>query len=199
MPKLFFILIYCLTYIFILLSVYLLHITFFKVDVVLYSAVFDVVLAVILSTIILYMTIRTGILNGTEKNLLVLVWLFSGVCVAVMGPTLIDRSLSFYVLEKLQQRGGGIRQDAFAGPVVEEYIFEHRLMDIRLTEQLQSDTITIKDGCVKLTAKGDLLAGFSRHFRNNYLPRKRLILDQYTDALTDPFRHSTTNVSYQCQ
>jgi hypothetical protein len=60
-------------------------------------------------------------------------------------------------------------------------------------------TIVIRDGCVKLTPKGVALAGFSRFYRTNLLPKKRLILDSYTDALTDPFRNSDSRADYTCQ
>ena len=77
-------------------------------------------------------------------------------CVTV--PTVLDRSLSFYILEKLQQRGGGIKVEGFSEVFSEEYMAEHRLIDIRLTEQIISGTIEIKNGCVIITNKGDRLA-----------------------------------------
>jgi hypothetical protein len=73
------------------------------------------------------------------------------------------------------------------------------LVDVRLTEQLQSNTIRIESGCVYLTAKGNYLASFSRFFRAHLLPKQRLLLDSYSDDLTDPFRHSSTQVNYLCQ
>jgi hypothetical protein len=73
------------------------------------------------------------------------------------------------------------------------------LVDVRLTEQLQSGTIVIRDGCVLLTDKGRDLAHVSRFFRNNLLPKHRLLMGKYSDALTDPFRHSTEDVRYRCQ
>jgi hypothetical protein len=114
-------------------------------------------------------------------------------------PTVIDRSLSFYILEKLQQRGGGILQSRFAEVFTQEYLKEDRLVDVRLTEQLQSGTIRIENGCVQLTPKGDNLASFSRYFRAHLLPKQRLLLGTYSDDLTDPFRHSTMQVDYLCQ
>jgi hypothetical protein len=106
--------------------------------------------------------------------------------------------LSFYLLEKLQQRGGGIQQNRFAEIFTGEYMREHRLVDIRLTEQLQSGTIEIVDGCVLLTSKGAKLASFGRFFRTYLLPKKRLLMGQYTDQLTDPFRASESAVDYTC-
>jgi hypothetical protein len=73
------------------------------------------------------------------------------------------------------------------------------LVDVRLTEQLQSGTIRIENGCVHLTPKGDRLASFSRFFRAHLLPKQRLLLDSYGDDLVDPFRHSNTAVDYLCR
>jgi hypothetical protein len=114
-------------------------------------------------------------------------------------PTVIDRSLSFYILEKLQQRGGGIKLDAFDQVFTQEYVKEHRLVDVRLTEQQQSGTVEIKDGCVKLTAWGQTIASSSRYFRAHFLPKQRLLMGKYSDDLTDPFRNSAERTDYRCQ
>jgi len=75
---------------------------------------------------------------------------------------------------------------------------EHHLVDVRLTEQLESGTIKIENGCVKLTKEGDALAQFSRYFRKHWLPKERLLMGRYTDDLTDPFKHSDLEVDYSC-
>ena len=82
---------------------------------------------------------------------------------------------------------------------VNEYVVEHRLVDIRLTEQLESGTIEIRDGCVRLTRKGMHVADLGRFYRKHLLPKRRLIMGKYTDDLTDPFRNSVADVDYQCQ
>ena len=130
--------------------------------------------------------------------MLLCIWFLSGYAFAVSVPTVLDRSLSFYLLEKLQQRGGGIKQEDFGKVFREEYMLEHRLIDIRLTEQLASGTIEIKEGCVSLTIRGESFARFSRYFRKNWLPKNRLIAGEYTDELTDPFRESIEIYHYQC-
>ena len=76
---------------------------------------------------------------------------------------------------------------------------EHKLVDIRLTEQSKSGTIVIDGDCVRLTKKGNNLANFSRFFRKNLLPKKRLLLGEYTDILIDPFSRSDTNPDYLCK
>jgi hypothetical protein len=72
---------------------------------------------------------------------------------------------------------------------------EHRLVDVRLTEQLSSGTIVIENGCVKLTEKGDDLAKLSRFFRQNFLPKERLLMGEYSSDLTNPFGHGAVDAN----
>lgn len=173
-----------------LVIVYVVHARFFPVDVVLYSAVLDVVIAAVLTLLLVALAGWLRRLSGLERVLLVSVWLLAGYAAALSGPAVLDRSLSFYILEKLQQRGGGIALERMADVFIHEYMAEHRLVDIRLTEQIASGTIEIDDGCVRLTERGDRLATASRWFRGEILPRQRLLMGEYTDVLTDPFRDS---------
>lgn len=179
--------------------IYWIHAAFFRVDVVFYSALFDGVFAVVIAGLAIWRLHVFAIFGSFEKLQMVLIWLLTAYGLAISVPTVLDRSLSFYVLEKLQQRGGGIQQSRFAEVFTQEYLKEHRLVDVRLTEQLQSGTIRIENGCVHLTPKGDRLASFSRFFRAHLLPKQRLLLDSYGDDLIDPFRHSTATVDYICR
>ncbi|GAB5486345.1 MAG: hypothetical protein Pars93KO_27790 [Parasphingorhabdus sp.] len=167
----------------------------------LYSAMFDAALAAIVMTLVLFVLGRKRLpFDGFENALLVVIWLLGGYVFAISIPTVLDRSLSFYILEKLQQRGGGIEHARIGDVFVKEYLPEFRLVDVRLTEQLESGTIMIEDGCVKLTDRGRRLATFSRFFRQNLLPKKRLLAGEYTDALVDPFKDSpTTKMGYECE
>ncbi|MDB5941449.1 MAG: hypothetical protein JWQ13_1015 [Ramlibacter sp.] len=179
--------------------VYYVHIRYFKVDVVLYSAILDALIAAALMTLLLFARREFRLFSRYEKAQLGVIWLLAGCLVALGLPTVIDRSLSFYILEKLQQRGGAIQQARFEEVFTREYVKEHRLVDVRLTEQQVSGTIVIENGCVKLTERGARLAAFSRFFRANLLPRQRLLAGTYSDDLTDPFRKSQSQVDYQCR
>jgi len=187
-----------LIYIMVLCGTYWVHINYFRVDVVFYAAIFDAVLAAFISVLILVFWKAFRSLGAFEKMLITLIWLLGGYAFAISVPTVIDRSLSFYLLEKIDQRGGAIREDAMEQVFVQEYMKEHQLVAVRLTEQLESGTIEIKNGCVLLTEKGQGIVTVSRWFRMHLLPKQRLLLGQYTDALTDPFRDSEPNVDYQC-
>ncbi len=185
-------------FLFILLLIYIIHINFFRVNVVFYSALLDGVLAASIVLIILFQARYFELFNHFEKAQLVIILLLLGYAFAISVPTVIDRSLSFYILEKLQQRGGGIKLSSFEEVFTKEYVKEHRLVDVRLTEQQASGTIVIQNGCVKLTRLGQNLASFSRYFRQHFLPKQRLLMGEYTDDLTDPFRNSSPVSGYSC-
>jgi len=182
----------------VLVSLYVVHVRYFRVDVVFYSALFDVLAAAGICTALLWAIPAFKVFNPLEKTQLTAIWLLTGYACAISVPTVIDRSLSFYILEKLDQRGGGIRQEAFDDIVAHEFMQEHRLIDARLTEQLNSGTIEIRNGCVLLADKGRRIATFSRAFRTHFLPRKRLLMGTYSDDLTDPFERSAPAVDYAC-
>ena len=186
-------------FVLLLVLIYYLHVRYFKVNVVFYAAIADGIAAAALAGVAVFLVRYFKNLTQFEKLLLIIIWLLGGYTFAISVPTVIDRSLSFYILEKLKQRGGGIKESAFEQIFAKEYVKEHHLVDVRLTEQLQSGTISIENGCVKLTPKGEELVKFSRYFRMNWLPKERLLMGSYTDALTDPFRASAQNVDYTCK
>jgi hypothetical protein len=191
-------LLFTVVFVVLMLAVYVVHVWNFPVPVVLYSAILDAVLAAVAATVLLILVPRNP-LGGFERGLLVCLWLVGGFAFAISVPTVLDRSLSFYILEKLQQRGGGIREEALPAVFVNEYMPEFRLVDVRITEQLQSGTITVANGCVRLTPRGNALASFSRFFRLHLLPKQRLLAGEYTDALVDPFARSETGkMGYEC-
>ncbi len=175
------------------------HFTFFRVNVVFYAAIADAIFSIIITGLVLFFVNYFKSLGSFEKSLLLVIWLLAGYGFAISIPTVIDRSLSFYILEKLQQRGGGIKQANFEEVFTKEYVKEYRLVDVRLTEQLESGTIVIKDGCVILTEKGSVIADIGKFYRQYFLPKHRLLMGEYTDDLTDPFRHSDESPNYTCQ
>jgi hypothetical protein len=177
---------------------YVIYINYFKVDVVFYASLFTALLSVIVFSILIFMIPFFNEFSFFEKIQQIIIAFLIGYILAISVPTVIDRSLSFYILEKLQQRGGGILYDKFGYIFTNEYVRETRLVDIRITEQLQSGTIKIENGCVRLTQKGDAIASFGRFFRKNLLPKKRLLLNEYTDQLVDPFVRSDKVPDYLC-
>jgi hypothetical protein len=186
-------------YIGLLLIINLVHVNYINIKVVLYSAILDGCLATAISGFILFRLKKFDLFNNFEKILILFIWLLISYALAISVPTIIDRSLSFYILEKIQQRGGGINHSQLEEVFVKEYINEHRLVDVRVKEKLESGTIIIEKGCVKLTSRGDKLATLSRNFRKHFLPKQRLLLGKYSDDLIDPFKNSIKTIDYECK
>lgn len=192
-------LILMMIFVVLLAIIYVIHSWFFKVDVVFYSAIADGVLAAFVTLIVASTVKWFKTFSVFEKLQTFVICLLLGYGFAISVPTVIDRSLSMYILEKLQQRGGGIELAAFDAVFKDEYMKEHRLVDIRLTEQQQSGTIVIENGCVKLTEWGQFVASTTTWFRQTLLPKNRLIGDTYSSDLTNPMRDGALRTDYLCK
>jgi hypothetical protein len=188
------------SYLIAFLVVNTIHFQLFTVRVVLYDALLDGLIA---GTVVIAIIFRLppGSLTATREEIglslvvgMLLVTLYS-----ISFPTIIDRSLSVYILEKLAQRGGSIRKAAFEEILIKEFFPEYQLVDIRLTEQLNSGTVTIENGCVRLTSWGAKLAAFTRFYRETLLPKHREIMGRFSDDLTHPYRNSSVVVPYRCE
>ena len=187
-------------YVIVLLLVYTIHASYFAVDVVLFSAAGDAVIAATICLVLLVAVAkRFPVFSGLEKSLIVSIWLLGGYVFAISVPTVLDRSLSFYILEKLNQRGGGIQYSRMPDVFTKEYIEEFRLVEVRLTEQVESGTVVIEDGCVRLTPWGKRLSTISSFLRTTWLPRQRLLGETYTSDLTESLEQKTTqDLNYEC-
>ena len=177
-----------------------LHFRILPVRVILYACIWDI----LLTTMIvgagwwLVWRRRSGLLL-TEAALVAIASDLLLLVYAIMGPTVIDRSLSLYIVQKLDQRGGEISQATLNDVFVREFIPEFRIMDVRTTEQLNSGTAELVDGCLKLTGKGKQLSSFVGFYRKNFLPRRRVLLGEVTDQLTRPFDYSRHVVDTTCE
>ena len=181
---------------------YWLYIHFFRVDVVFYAAIWACSLALLIYIffIFIFITPFARYFSPLETTQNIVICGLLGYIMAITFPTIIDRSLSFYFLEKIHQRGSGIQVKYLNFIFREEYVKEHRLMDVRLTEQLESGTVFIDStNCIHLTSRGERLAKFSRFFRAHFLPPQRLIAGKYSSDLIDPFAQKTPAPDYLCK
>ena len=185
-------------YLFTYALIYLVHINFFRVNVIFYSALLDSFIALIIFLVCFVSTRVFKKFSNSESCMLFLILLLVGYSFSISLPTVIDRSLSFYFLEKIKQHDGAINRNAMSEIFINDYMIEYKLVEMRLTEQLSSGTIEILDGCIFLTERGYLVTKFSSYFRKNFIANKRLILDEYSDQLTDPLRDSLVNETYLC-
>lgn len=181
------------------LIVNFLHFQYVTVAVILYACMWDALAA---SVLVLggysFFRRRAPVLLPTEfvltaiaSNLLILLY-------AVMGPTVIDRSLSIYIVEKIDYRGGRVSEAAMPEIILREFMQEYRVADVRITEQVTSRTVEIADGCIELSARGKTLAQFTRFYRKNFLPKQRRVGTEVTDTLTNPYQEAPILVPFAC-
>jgi hypothetical protein len=188
-----------LVYIFLYGIIYYFYVNNFKVDVILYSSINIALVTLLIYVIIIKSNNKLLKFSNFEIFNAIVIAGLMGYSIAISIPTVLDRSLSFYILEKLRQRGGSIKLNKFEYIFTKEYVRESALVDIRLTEQINSGTIMLENDCVKLTEKGRRLAYFNSEFRKYFSPRKRLLNGEYTDILVDPFLRSDKNPDYLCE
>lgn len=192
----------CIFGLFVLMSflvINLIHFMYFEVKVILFACVLDILIAILVSApSTYYLMVKRGLLNRTEHTLSTFLFASMLFSYSVMGPTVIDRSLSIYIVEKIDQRGGEVALDAFEELFVNEYVPEYRLVDVRLTEQFSSGTIKLDGECAVLTKRGKTLADTMKWYRRYFLPRKRNLMGEVTDQLTRPFENTIQYVDVAC-
>ena len=187
-----------IVYLLLLLLIYILYVNYFKIDVLLYSSILCVLFTLIIFIPILFFRSQLKIFNLFEKICIINICGLIGFLLAISLPTVIDRSLSFYILEKLNQRGGGIKVNKLYIVFTKEYVKEHKLIDIRVTEQLKTKSVIIENDCLRLTERGETLVKFSTFFRKYFLPKKRLIGEKYSDDLVFPLKEKSIIPDYLC-
>ncbi len=177
-----------------------LHFQLVPVYVILYACLADALIALVLVWGI-YFLVHWGKveLAATEVALSLLTSFLAIALYSVMGPTVIDRSLSIYIVEKVAQRGGEVAEAAMPAIFIEEYMPEYRLVDVRMTEQLASGTLRLENGCLYLTDRGRRIAGFANFYRKHFLPQRRILMGQETSQLTDPLRGQPQRVNVACR
>ena len=174
------------------------HINFFYVDVIFYSALLDALIAIFLTYILCIKYLSFFSFSKFEFLQSLLICSLIGYAIAITGPALIDRSLSFYILEKIRQHDGSVRADKLVDIFVNDYVDEYSLVQVRMTEQTESGTLVLKEGCLHLTKFGYLMTSVSIFMRKNLLAKNRLLGEEYTDKLTDPLKDSVVKEEYKC-
>ncbi len=178
--------------------IYFIHINFFYVNVIFYSSLVDSVLALLILLIANKIFFIFKSFSNFEKSQIFIILLLVGYSISISGPTVIDRSLSFYLLEKIRFYDGSISLDKMNDVISIDYLDEYSVLDARLTEQQKSGTIKIENGCVFLTDRGYKISNVSIFLRKNLLAQKRLIGDEYTDKLTKPLSKSIIKEEFKC-
>jgi hypothetical protein len=156
------------------LVIFKLHVSLIEIQVVLFASLTDALIASIILTSFVFLN-KSSInkfFNTFEKIMIILVFALLSYIFSFSFPALIDRSLSFYILERLDESSLGIKYDRFDDLFIKDFSKKYHMIDVRLTEQLNSGTIYINENCVLLTDKGKIIASFSKAFRKYLLPQK---------------------------
>jgi hypothetical protein len=187
-------------YLMLFLCIGIVHFRFLAVTVVLYAALLDAALAAVVTAVIAFGPLRPRLTaTAAEIALSLCLGVLLAVLYSIMVPTLIDRSLSLYMLEKLHAHGAGITPESLARAITEDYFDERRVVDARLIEQLKSGTITIANGCVRLTPRGKLVVRLSQLYRKTLLPRPHEFLAATPGDLAAKSQHSVRGISRACE
>lgn len=160
------------------LVIFKLHVSLIEIQVVLFASLTDALIASIILTSFVFLN-KSSInkfFNTFEKIMIILVFALLSYIFSFSFPALIDRSLSFYILERLDESSLGIKYDRFDDLFIKDFSKKYHMIDVRLTEQLNSGTIYINENCVLLTDKGKIIASFSKAFRKYLLPQKNRYL-----------------------
>lgn len=180
-------------------AINLAHFHWWPVSVILYACLWDIFLATTVTSALYYGLRRhSGPLTWIETGLVNVAAVLVLFVYAILGPTVIDRSLSIYIVETIDQRGGEVAEAAMPRIIVSEFMDEYHVSDVRMTEQVTSETVRIEDGCIHLTAKGKRLAAFTSWYRATLLPKRRRIGERVTDVLTRQPNPDRRKVSFEC-
>jgi hypothetical protein len=151
-----------LIFLVLLMVIHVLHVLLFKPTVTLYAALFDCIIAS-LSTAIFAR--RDKRLTATRK-LFFVVLLQAGIILAILGPTVIDRSLSLYLLTKISESGGKVELAGFNELFISGYIEDFDVIEVRLTEQLKSGTLIVVEDHIQLTKIGRAVVYLASIYNN---------------------------------
>lgn len=156
--------------VFLFLGIHWFHGRVLGMTVILYGSVLDAALA-ILGTALLFHFMRFRRSWDLEP-----IFFFSSLFLAlviycIMVPTLVDRSLSVFVLETVEQKKR-IDESKLEGVILSRYLKEMDVTNQRIQEQLASGTIVRRGNEYVLSPWGHTIVEITRFYKENLLPRK---------------------------
>ena len=159
-------------YIVLMLFCCLVSVRFLMFSVTLYGSMFGSFVAALISLLILGKLKFFRIFNSFEKYLIISIFLLVGYSYSITVPTIIDRSLTIYMLGELKNSPGGITKARLEHDLTDSYIRDYQLIPTRILEQIVSGTITVDNNCIKLTRTGKFIAEISQYYKNLFLPTR---------------------------
>ena len=151
----------------------IIHFHFFTPQVILYSLLFDLVVSLAIVIVGLVIMNRTFYLY---KNLLLTIFFLISTSQALViysfvVPTAIDRSLSVYLLEELENNQGALSISDFNNIAKHDYFNDMNVVKTRINEQISTGSIVIIDNRVILTDKGKTLIKIFAFVKKYLLPQ----------------------------
>jgi hypothetical protein len=159
-------------YIVLMLFCCLVSLRFLMFSVTLYGSIFGSFVAALISLLILGKLKFFRIFSSFEKYLIISIFLLVGYSYSITIPTIIDRSLTIYMLGELKNSPSGIEKAKLEQDLTDSYIRDYQLIPTRILEQIVSGTITVENNCIKLTRTGMYIAEISQFYKNLFLPTR---------------------------
>ena len=171
---------FVVSYFILFCSISFLHVNFFQVDVILYAYIFNCILAIfIIFPFLIYKF-------GFNKDLwyLVVIKFLIGISFSIYVPTVVDRSLSLYLVQKIYERGA-INSVEFRDIITNDYLRDHAVINVRIAEQIASGTVKYypENDCFQVTGVGKFVVRGADWFRKFFIPRYRLVGFDYSDSV----------------
>ena len=158
-------------YIFALLTVNFIYVRIYEIKVVLYSVLISSLISLLIILLIFLKLTYFRIFSKFEAFLFFILLMFTGSLYSLSIPTIVERSLTIYMLEKIKYSQNGIHVNDLEGSILQDYIIEHKVIQKRLSEQTISGTISLgQDNCVRLTKAGSFTLFLIDAYRGNFLP-----------------------------
>ena len=169
--------IFSLILIFIYILTYYIHINYLPISVILYSTIIDLLLSIFVTAIVFKIIFKKkwSFFFKPLNLSIILCFLSIGINFCILVPTLIDRSLSVYFLEKIYENKGKMEIENIDEMIINKFFLEKKLGRIRIEEQKNSSTLYVKNNTVYLTEFGFVVVNFTKWFSRNLLPKKRII------------------------
>ena len=156
-------------YLLVLLIINIINFLYFEVTVVFYSSLLDALISVLIISVAINLF---KIYEPFEKFQIIFICLLIGYIYSISVPTIIDRSLSIYILEEIYKNNkAGIKIDDLDELISKKYMREYRVKEMRVSEQLASGTIYIDNDTIFLTEKGRLISIVTTAAREYILPK----------------------------
>lgn len=151
------------------LIVHITHLLFIKIDVILFSTLFDVMATLFLFFCLSYFYLTKNRYNPSLTNLISATGHLGALLLiyAILVPTVIDRSLTLFILNRINQSKDSISSVRLHKDINKFYFIEMNVLPQRLIEQQKIGTLArTPAGDIKLTPFGTFILRITNGYKN---------------------------------